>query len=211
MANREYIDYLPEQKEEKVLDIGCGNGDFLLFLKSEGYLNIYGVDIDKRQIDLCREKGIRESEVITDLEKFLENKAASYAFIMMKQVMYYFGDKDIGRYLKAIRGSLKEGGTLVVEVFNGARLTGHFIKDKDYRIKRVFTEHSLRAILEDNGFGVIKLSGTTLPLNSLKRVLWAVLQHTWAITLKCIYFLERGPDRLNPKIFSKCLIAVAKK
>jgi adenine-specific DNA-methyltransferase len=47
------------QKDEPVLDTGCGNGIFLEFLKEEGYKNILGIEIDEELYKTCISKGFR--------------------------------------------------------------------------------------------------------------------------------------------------------
>ena len=211
MAYDDYRDYLSGHKDKKVLDIGCGDGGFLLFLKEQGFSDVYGVDNDKDQIAACRERGLREVEAIDDLGKYLKTKQSVYGIIMMKQVMYYFSDEELPRYLASIRSALTEDGTLIVEVFNGAPLTGHYIKDKDYKVKRVFTENSVRAALEDSGFMVVRLCGNRYAGRGIKMLAWVIAHEIWIAFLKCVYILERGLDPYNPKIFSKYVIAFAKK
>src|SRR4051812_37311495 len=53
---RVYAPLLPADKNAKILDIGCGLGHFLYFLKSEGYVNHWGIDLGSEQIHQCREK-----------------------------------------------------------------------------------------------------------------------------------------------------------
>ena len=47
------------QKDEPVLDTGCGNGIFLEVLKEEGYKNILGIEIDEELYKTCISKGFR--------------------------------------------------------------------------------------------------------------------------------------------------------
>ncbi len=209
MAYEYYRGHLPQDRGIKVVDVGCGDGGFLLFLKEEGFRDVWGVDIDKAQVEACKAKGVREVEAIDDLEKFLKKRQSYYGLIIMKQVIYYFSDDELIRYLTAAREALAHGGTLIIEVFNGAPLTGRYIKDKDYRIKRVFTEYSVRAVLEDSGFRVVELFGSGGAPRGLKAVLWHAAQKIWFVLVRCIYILERGLDPYNPAIFTKNLIAIA--
>src|SRR5690349_16113862 len=50
-----YAPLLPADKGARVLEVGCGLGHFLYFLKTQGYANHWGIDIGKEQIDHCRE------------------------------------------------------------------------------------------------------------------------------------------------------------
>ena len=42
----------------KILDIGCGNGNFLLQLKENRYENIKGIDPDKASVEVVKSRGI---------------------------------------------------------------------------------------------------------------------------------------------------------
>jgi 2-polyprenyl-3-methyl-5-hydroxy-6-metoxy-1,4-benzoquinol methylase len=47
---RNYARHLPADKAVPILDLGCGNGMLLEWLRSKGYSNLVGVDLkpDKR-------------------------------------------------------------------------------------------------------------------------------------------------------------------
>ena len=211
MLYQEYLTYLPRQKDGKVLDIGCGDGSFIIFLKEQGFKNVHGIDIDHQQVEKCRSRGLRETEYINELGDFLRDKSATYQLIIMKQVIYYFSDEQLDTYLSLVRDSLAADGLLMVEVFNGAILTARFIKDRDHKIKRVFNEYSLRAALENSGLEVLKLLGNDICLDNFKRLIWFSWRQLWTICLRIVYILERGFDPYNPKILSKNIIAIAKR
>jgi len=207
----EYTAYLPNDKDINVLDIGCGGGDLILFLKKKEFNDIYGIDVDEGAIRTCKEKGIKEAERIEELGSYLEGKKEKYGLIFAREVIYYFPEDKLKGYLNAINRSLAKGGVFIVEVFNGAVLTANFVKYKDHGIKSIFTEHSIRNALEGSGFEVTAIFGNITPIKGLKRFLWIILQKAWFAVLRSIYILERGFDPNNPKILSKSIIAIAKK
>lgn len=49
------------EREDSILDIGCGAGIFLIYLASKGFKNLYGVEIDRNLYELCL-KNIRNFE-----------------------------------------------------------------------------------------------------------------------------------------------------
>jgi SAM-dependent methyltransferase len=44
--------HLPQDREAKILDLACGHGAFLHYLRLAGYANCSGVDISPEQIEL---------------------------------------------------------------------------------------------------------------------------------------------------------------
>ena len=46
-------EWLPQDKEAVVLDIGCGWGNLLLSLWATGYRNLYGVEISRPMYDIA--------------------------------------------------------------------------------------------------------------------------------------------------------------
>lgn len=209
---QEYItDFLPKNKNARILDIGCGPGGILQLLAQEGYANCAGVDISKEEIETCKAKGISNVELITDLAAHLSGKKEAFDFINAREVIYYFPEDTIMRYLKLIRESLKPKGILVAEVFNGALLTGPFFKYKDYKIRHIFTEHSLKTILEDSGFKIQRIFGVQMKRDTLKRVLWLFVRRCWTCILKAIYILEIGAGNDRPKIWERRIAAIAVK
>jgi 2-polyprenyl-3-methyl-5-hydroxy-6-metoxy-1,4-benzoquinol methylase len=54
---------LPTSKDAKILDIGCGFGQFLGELKSQGYTNLKGIDINDEAINSCKKKGLDVTQI----------------------------------------------------------------------------------------------------------------------------------------------------
>jgi len=47
------IDWLDQYKNVRILDVGCGRGEFLEGLKNHGYTDIKGIDIHHKSLDLA--------------------------------------------------------------------------------------------------------------------------------------------------------------
>ena len=62
VSRRDIIFTLLEQlkvgKEKKILDIGCSGGILIESLRDQGYINIHGIDISEKAIDVCKTRGI---------------------------------------------------------------------------------------------------------------------------------------------------------
>ena len=80
-------DHLPGNKQAAFLDLGCGNGDFLLYLKTKAYDNITGVEYsgEMKSISERSVQGIRIVE--SDATDFLRNCTASFDFILCAHLL----------------------------------------------------------------------------------------------------------------------------
>ena len=59
-----------------VLEIGCGTGLFLEFVKSEGISSIVGIDADPMVLDYMPED-LKEKIIISDVNDFLSSLLAT--------------------------------------------------------------------------------------------------------------------------------------
>ena len=62
------------EKEKKVLDVGCGDGILMEFLKKNKNTNIRGLEISKSKVQECIAKGLTviEGNAEKDLKKLEE-------------------------------------------------------------------------------------------------------------------------------------------
>ena len=51
--------YFPEHRDARILDLGCGHGAFIYFIREAGYANVVGVDHSSEQIAEARRLGIK--------------------------------------------------------------------------------------------------------------------------------------------------------
>ena len=64
-SNAPYIkklisDHIPADQTLEIVDLGCGHGVYVYFLKKAGYKNVSGVDISQEQVELAHSLGIQE-------------------------------------------------------------------------------------------------------------------------------------------------------
>ena len=59
-------------KNSKVLDVGCGNGDLMKYINENITNNIRGIEISKDNVQKCIEKGLTviEGNAENDLKQF---------------------------------------------------------------------------------------------------------------------------------------------
>ena len=72
-----------------VLDVGCGDGILMQYLKNEKNVNIRGIEISKSKVQNCIEKGLTiiEGNAEKDLKQF-PNK--SFDYVILSQTLQAF-------------------------------------------------------------------------------------------------------------------------
>ncbi|MFQ6038854.1 MAG: class I SAM-dependent methyltransferase, partial [Candidatus Aminicenantales bacterium] len=73
------------EKGGKVLDLGCGRGEFLELLEEKG-IDALGVDINRQMVEICRDKGL-ECQEGDLLEVLMEQEDRSLGGIFSSQVI----------------------------------------------------------------------------------------------------------------------------
>ncbi|MEW6610017.1 MAG: class I SAM-dependent methyltransferase [Patescibacteria group bacterium] len=104
---KEYL--LPLSAGDRVLDIGCGIGEFSALFPSTQYL---GVDIDEPSLVLARRRFRREF-VYADATRLPFNDA-SFSHALVVGVLHHMNDADAARALKEIGRVLKFGGQALI-------------------------------------------------------------------------------------------------
>ncbi len=206
-----YIAHLPADKFARILDFGCGEGRVLKFLESQGYQNFLGVDIDTVALENLPLEIRAKTERLGRLEDFVQKHHSRFDCIILKDVIYYFNRSTAADNLRLILRALKPGGSVVIEVFNGAQLTSNFTAAKDLGIQTVYTEASLRQLLTACGLTVHTLFEQRQARGGIKFWLYRLGQRLYFAVLRAVFILERGADSNNPTLFGKSLIAVARK
>ncbi|MFH1045738.1 MAG: class I SAM-dependent methyltransferase [Candidatus Omnitrophota bacterium] len=205
-----YAQHLPDNKGARILDIGCGMGNFLYYLKNKGYTNFHGIDIGKEAIEFCQANVTNEVTQITDLSNYLKAHQGEFDMVTMNDVIEHIPKNQTIEVLESLRDSLKREGTLFIVTGNIATLYGGFLRYIGFDHEIAYSEFSLRQVLTVTGFKDIQIFGNKNRLRpNIKRILWVWSQLLWFKILKLIYVIEVGTDA--PKIISKLLIAVARK
>lgn len=103
--------FMLERKPGKMLDIGCGNGEFLKFARKYGW-NVVGIDFDASAVSEAGSDGldvrVGSIEVITSGEKF--------DFISLSHVIEHVYDP--AEFIRSCYSLLNDGGTLWLETPN---------------------------------------------------------------------------------------------
>lgn len=121
---------IPQQAPGRLLDIGCGNGDTLVLLKMIGW-DVYGIDIDRRAIEIARKRGIRNASLGTykDLNKYPDG---FFDVIRMYHVIEHLDDPN--KCLSLAYRKLKKGGEIIIGTPNVGSTVARLAKQYWYNL-----------------------------------------------------------------------------
>ena len=143
--------YIPFfQKCHRVLDVGCGRGEFLELLRENGISGI-GIDNDARMIQVCQEKGL---EVVhADLFNYFENNEIKFDGIFCSNVIEHMNTNQVLRFFQLAYRSLNPGGIFLVATPNPESLIVHLYEFwRDPTHVRMYSVDLLMFMLEYVGF-----------------------------------------------------------
>jgi 2-polyprenyl-3-methyl-5-hydroxy-6-metoxy-1,4-benzoquinol methylase len=196
-------DWLPTDKATPILDIACGSG-FVHFLKQEGYTNVTGIDLDRRQIELARELGLNCH--CQTAQEFLSSTSVRFGLVTMMDVLEHFENTELLELMDMV--SAKLDGRLIVSVPNAESPAGLYTRYSDITHEQSFSSTSLSELFFCHGLKTVALRDPWPAPVSLSRRLYRLI---------CLAarMVEAARMRLlglaAPKIWSSVIWAMAEK
>ena len=97
------------EKNSKVLDVGCGNGELMKYINENITNDIRGLEISKSNVQKCIEKGLTviEGDAEKDLKQFPKS---SFDYVILSQTLQAFLDPE-----NVIRELLRVGKKAIVK------------------------------------------------------------------------------------------------
>jgi cyclopropane fatty-acyl-phospholipid synthase-like methyltransferase len=142
---------------KKLLDIGCGTGEFLFVAREMGY-DVQGIDFNRHAINLARQKLGLSNVFTTDLYDFLKDKREVYDIVTAFEVIEHVNNP--GSFIERAGSALKKGGYLVISTPNRNRYWGRIdpaLEPWDFPYNHLlrWDQEALCAFIAEKGFKVI--------------------------------------------------------
>jgi 2-polyprenyl-3-methyl-5-hydroxy-6-metoxy-1,4-benzoquinol methylase len=161
-----YADFSPS-KDSNILDVGCGKGEWLHWLKQKGYHHLTG--IDGSPSDLALAKSWLEGVALMqgDAVSHLQSIQAQYDVIHAKDVIEHLTKDELVAFLQASRQALKPGGSVLLQTFNAQAPLAATTRYGDFTHEIGLTPQSLAQCLRACGFKNTRVCGVHFCSNSL--------------------------------------------
>ena len=107
---RVIADLLPNNT--RVLDVGCGDGSLMHFLKIEKKIEVRGLELNQANVQQCIHKGLSviQGNAETELHQFPNQ---SFDFVVLSQTLQAFYDPE-----KVLKDLLRVGKSVVISIPN---------------------------------------------------------------------------------------------
>jgi 2-polyprenyl-3-methyl-5-hydroxy-6-metoxy-1,4-benzoquinol methylase len=185
--------WLPESKDAEIVDLGCGQGKFLYFLKKQGYKNIRGIDLSPDQVN-CARKVTDNVERANILDCLTKQKNNNFDLITAFDVIEHFTKDEALKFLNLSFSLLKPNGRIILQTPNADSPFGTTIRYGDITHEWCYNENQLRRLLKHIGYTEIEAretepvrSGYSIK-SSIRWLMWQCLR----IGLKAWNIVETG-------------------
>ena len=135
---------------QRVLDVGCGRGEFLQACREAG-IGAYGVESDPEMVSRCSMKAL-EVVAADALEHLRGLEDRTLDGIFMAQVVEHLTNAEIVEFVHLAADKLKRGAKIIIETINPDTFSAlrWFWMDPTHR--QPVSAATLRFLLEDAGF-----------------------------------------------------------
>lgn len=202
-----FKNFFPFDKNSKILDIGCGMGHFLYYLKNEGYTNFKGIDIGKSQINFCK-KYIDENVEKADAFEYLKDKNQIYDVIVMNDFIEHITKEKVVELMEYIYYALKQDGKVIIKTPNMSNPFGIVSRYQDFTHEAGYNEYSIIYIINAAGFKKISLYPEFYANLGFSRRIMNLIRSFMYQIFRFVCFIDRG---VSPRIFSPNIIVVVEK
>ncbi len=198
--------HIPLDRKARIVDLGCGHGTFLYFLKEAGYRNIAGVDISQEQIELAHQLGILEAQIGEVIPFLEESEPASIDAFLLIDVIEHLTNNDMFRTLDLVYRALRPGGRCIVHVPNGEGLFGMGVRYGDLTHENAFSTMSARQLFSTIGFRDIHTFEDKPIVHGAKSLIRRIIWDFSTFFLRALYMAETGSSNV---ILSRNMVITA--
>lgn len=145
-------EYFPAARSAAILEIGCGHGAFLYFMRQAGYVNATGIDDSPEQVQEARRLGIAEVQSADVAEHLKTIPAESLDVLVAFDVIEHFTKEELSGLADEFYRVLRPGGRLITHQPNAEGPFGSFMRHWDFTHETGFTRQSIAQLLLSSSF-----------------------------------------------------------
>ena len=137
----EYLNYLP--KAGRILDLGCGIGQYSNYFYNLGY-DVSACDISKKAIETLNKNNVHINTKIQDMNKSLEYDDNEFDIVFANLSIHFLSDENTRKLMNEIKRILKPNGIFIGSV--NSTKAYEFIKDHVIELEDNFYDINGRTV-----------------------------------------------------------------
>jgi SAM-dependent methyltransferase len=206
---KHFLPLLPAERGARILDLGCGYGEFLYFQQRLGYTNASGVDLNDEQLGIGRSLGVRNLER-GDAGVVLAGSREEFDFISAIDFLEHVPKNQVLGLLEQVYSALRPGGRFVCQVPNLAAFYSPLFY-MDFSHETAFTAPSLKQALQLAHFDNIHVLPIGPVAHGVKSTVRVILWKSIAACLRLVQTIEGGPQDELCSLYTAAIFASADK
>jgi SAM-dependent methyltransferase len=193
--------WLPTEPSTPILDVGCGAGLFVSYLRECGYADVTGIDRSAGQVARAAEAGTAGVHC-AEAAEFLKGKEGAYGLVTLLNVLEHLRKDEVVALLRALHRALRPGGRVLAVTPNGLSPFSGATRYWDFSHEVSFTPASWRQLAATTGFRppVFEEYGPVAhsPAGVVRCVLWRAI----ALGIAAFAYVEVGGPRDPSRVYT---------
>jgi len=193
--------WLPRNPDARILDIACGEGALLSFLRTLGYSNLSGFDLSAENVEICHSLGLGFVRRFDALRLAEFSPGVRYDAIFALDILEHLPKQWAVAFLEQARALLAPRGCLVLQTPNMGSVLGLYHRYLDVSHEFGLTERSAASLLLAAGFSPGRIEvraawSASTPMGRIREVYLRLIH-------RLVFLAESQP---RPKIPTKNLL-----
>ena len=206
-------------KSAAILELGCGHGRMLAYLRKNGFRNVTGIDISEEQIELAKKAALNAERA--DVFEYLNKNSPSfsrrglgggppsgYDCIIAIDFVEHFTREELFRLFPAIHDALSANGIILIQTVNGEGLFPNQIARGDLTHETILSPGSLSQLFAATGFRDPQFFECSPVASGLKGMLRSI---AWGLIRSLANTIRKIEAGKSQNIWTENLICTAKK
>ena len=192
---RTYANISEIEKTKRIVDLGCGRGEWLMWLDKNGFQNLVGVDVAGSELAKAFEGKDSLALVESDVTSHLQEQREAYDLLHAKDIFEHFTKDEAIAFLESSLTALKPEGELWILTYNAQAPLAEATGSGDFTHELAVTPSSMAQAARAVGFKVLSIHGYVPARVGLKGTLRSVLYDALTLPSMLIKRLRHGSGR----------------
>jgi 2-polyprenyl-3-methyl-5-hydroxy-6-metoxy-1,4-benzoquinol methylase len=205
-ATKWYVrDWLPQNSNANIVDLGCGTGTFLKVLENLGYKNIDGVDLSEAQLEIAKSECEISKLYCQNVFEYFKSSDKKFDLITGFDFIEHLTKNEILELFETFNDNLNIGGRVILQTPNPDSPFGMAYRYGDFTHELAISPLSLKSLVNIFDFSEFQIRECgPYPhgvFSFLRFVLWKGIK----ILIDCINLVEVG--NIGAGIYTRVYIA----